>query len=323
MKSFRPILLILLATVALAAQKDDVVNADKLSTSDSAVGFFPPTFVTFTKLDFAAFDVGCGSEGDVCAIGTNKKLYCYNFVEDKWEQIPINDEISDLIAVDVDDEGKIYIVAVCGIYYFDCHHKWIKLPGSGKDIGVGVNFDVWKIGNDKESENSHNYGVWKLFCECDCDCICTRICLRFRKLSFNICDPVIRRKCHWFRAGVYGVAVDVHPDGSAAVVREDGSVYIVDAMTFEVSPLKSLPLNVKAVDVTYGNTGRLYVTGSDGKIYKYKVDEQGNAEWVVVTEATVPGLRICGTAFDHIFYTAKDADESKRFIYTSARHEYI
>lgn len=319
MKFLRPILLILLATFALAAQKEDVDVANKLSTTNTAVGTFFPTFVTFTKLDFAAFDVGCGSEGDVCAVGTNKRLYCYNFVEDKWDHIPGNDEISDIIAVDVDDDGKIYIVAICGIYYLDCHDKWIKLPGSGKDIGVGVNFEVWKVGNDKESEYSNNYGIWKLFCECDCNCICSRICLRFRKLSFNVCDPVVRRKCHWFRAGVYGVAVDVHPNGSAAVVRADGSVYIVDGMTFESYKLESTNY-VFAVDVTYGNTGRLYITALDGKIYKY---DEKNKKWILVTEATVPGFRICGTAYDHIFYTAKNSDESKRYIYTSARFDYI
>lgn len=315
MKFFKPILLILLATFALAAQKQDDTKVS--TTNTAAVGFSLTTLVTFIKLDFAAFDVGCGSEGDVCAVGTNRKLYCYDFVQDKWDHIPGNDEISDIIAVDVDDDGKVYIVALCGIYYLDCYDKWIKLPGSGKDIGVGVNFEVWKIGNDKESESSNNYGVWKLFCECDCNCICSRICLRFRKLSFNVCEPIVRRKCYWFRAGVYGVAVDVSPNGSAAVVKADGSVYIVDGLTFETSKLEpSLPSPVKAVDVTYGNTGRLFVTGSDGKIYKY---DEINKKWVVVTEATVPGVRICGTAYDHLFYTAKDTG----FIYTSARFDYI
>lgn len=318
MKFLRPILLILLATFALAAQNEKVLS-ENMSTANSAVGTSTYTFVTFTKMDFAAFDVGCGSEGDVCAISPKKDLYCYKYSEDKWEQIPLHDEISDLVAVDVDDDGKIYVCALCGCFYLDCHNKWIKLPGTGKDIGVGVNFQVWKIGNDKEKD-SHNYGVWKLFCECDCDCICSRICVRFRSYSFNVCDPVVRRKCHWFRAGIYGVAVDVHPDGSAAVVKEDGSVHIVDGMTFEVSPLLSLPSGAKALDVTYGNTGRLFVTASDGNIYKYNVDEK---KWDIVEDVPVPGLRICGTAYDHIFFTAKDEDLTKRYIYTSALHDYL
>jgi len=322
MKFLRPLLLIILATFALANRIEPNTSTSDTGSkvSDQAVGLFTPTFITFIKLDFAALDVGCGSEGDVCAVGTNKRLYCYDFVQNKWDLIPGNDEITDIVAVDVDDDGKVYIVALCGIYHLDCHEKWVKLPGSGKDIGVGVNFDVWKIGNDKESESSNNYGVWKLFCECDCNCICSRICLRFRKLSFNVCDPVIKRRCYWFRAGVYGVAVDVHPNGNAAVVKANGLVYIVDALTFDTTPLQPLPNYLLAIDVTYGNTGRLYVTASNGVIYKYN---EVTKNWDIVTQATVPGLRICGTAYDHIFYTAKNTDEAKRFIYTSARFNYI
>lgn len=310
MKILKSLFLILLATFAFAAENKSKTDAGSMTST---------TFITFTKLDFAALDIGCGSEGDVCAVGVNKRLYCYDFVQDIWNLIPNNDEISDIIAVDVDDDGKIYIIAQCGIYYLDCFDKWIRLPGSGKDIGVGVNFDVWKIGTDKESATSNNYGVWKLFCECDCNCICSRICLRFRKLSLNICEPVVRRRCYWFRAEVYGVAIDVNPNGDAAVVRADGKVFIVNGLTFESSEL--IATNPKiAVDVTFGNTGLLFITTASGEIYKFDV---ATKTWIKVTQATVPGSRICGTAFDHIFYTAKDSDINKQYVYTSARFEFI
>jgi hypothetical protein len=317
MKFFKPILLILLATFALASTAKTSDN--ELATGSQTFGGFV-NYVAFIKLDFAAYDVGCGSEGDVCAVGINKKLYCYDFVQNKWDLIPTNEEITEVLAVDVDDDGRIYIIAQCGIYFFDCTDKWVKLPGSGKDIGVGVNFDVWKIGTDKESATSPNYGLWKLFCDCKCDCVCTRLCLRFRKLNFFICDPIEKRKCIWFRADVYGVAVDVYPNGDAALVKADGKVFIVDAMTFDVKEVVAVnnPA-IKAVDVTVGNNGVLIITSDAGKVYKY--DTTLN-KWIEIS-VPVPGVRICASAYDIPFYTAKNTDPTKQYVYTAARYDYI
>jgi len=321
MKYLRPILLILLATFALAAQvKSGIPDPiDVLANPDSSQLFGTSLTTVFTKLDFPALDIGCGSEGDVCAVGINKKLYCYDLVQNKWDLIQGNEEISDIVAVDVDDEGKIYIIATCGIYYLDCTDKWVRLPGTGKDIGVGANFDVWKIGSDQRNSKTLNFGVWKLFCECDCNCICIRICIRFRKLSFNICDPVSKRRCHWFRAGVYGVAIDVFPNGDAAVVKDNGTVHIADGVTFEISAVPGR-LPQKAVDITVGNNGVMYVTIANGEIYKYNFTTK---TWTKVTQATIPAFRICASAYDIPWYTKLDSTDANKFILTAAIHDYI
>lgn len=323
MKILRPLLVILLATFALAAKLTPGGEESLTLTTTTTDKPFE-----FTKLDFVAKEVGCGSEGDVCAVGINGELYCHNFVENKWEHIPLSEEISGIIAVDVDDEAKIYVLTKCASFVLDCKDQWNRLPGTGRDIGVGVNFEVWKIGNDKENPDNtdpkkDNFGVWKLFCESDCNCICSRICLRFRKLTFNICEPVLKKKCHWFRAEVYGVAIDVHPNGNAAVVKADGSVWIVKASDFSSYKLDVKPSG-KAVDITYSNNGVLYITLDNGHIWRYNEDILPPGEkWTEVTQATVPGFRICGTAYDHIYYTASDTDVNKQFIYTSTRFDYL
>ncbi len=327
MKFLQAILLILFASYAWAAKK----------TSTGA-----GTPAGFIQLQgFKALDIGCGSEGDVCAVGTDHLLYCYDFNNDKWDQIPLPEEITNVTAVDVDDDGKIYIVAECGIFFLDCNDKWVRLPGSGRDIGVGANFDVYKIGNDLGSSgdndyiryignstgsnetggnttngNSH-YGVWKLFCECDCNCICTRQCLRFRRFTFNVCE-VLKKKCYWFRAGVFGVAVDVFPNGDAAVVDKAGHIYIVNGLTFDVVQIADLPNNLNAIDVTVGNNGVLYVNASNGKIYSYNF---GNNTYTLVTSVpsyNINSQRICASAYDLLWFV----DNTSR-VTTSARFGYI
>jgi hypothetical protein len=290
MRLIKPILLILLATFALASNaKAEPLDTPLASPDTNTFGFFS-TSTTFIKLDFAARDIGCGSEGDVCAVGIDKLLYCYDLVNDKWDHIPTNEEIGDIIAVDVDDDGRIYILTICATFVFECDNRWHKLPGTGRDIGVGVNFDVWKVGNDKETPFTGNYGVWKLFCECDCNCICSRICIRFRKISFSVCDPIVKKRCHWFRADVYGVAIDVFPNGDAALVKANGKVYIVNAITFEaVEVVASNSSSINAVDVTVGNDGVIIVTTVNGDLYRYNAVDK---VWVKISLATVPGVRI-------------------------------
>jgi len=268
-----------------------------------------PRIVTFTKMDFRGIDVGCGSEGDICAVGLDYQLYCYNFYLDTWDLMPLNDEITRVTRVDVDDFGRIYIIADCGIFTLDCYDKWVKLPGTGVDIGVGVNFDVWKIGGESIGKN---WGVWKLFCECTCECKCERYCLRFRKIKYNVCEPIVRRRCYWFRADLYGVNVDVFPNGDAAVVNYDHKVFIVDSVTMLAKKLND---SVKAVDVTVGNDGILYVTDIFNHIHKYI---PSNNTWVKVTEATVDAFRLCAGPYNLITYVGKFS-----WIYTSTRYNYL
>ena len=284
------------------------------SSKSLSLTFPTTTLITFTDLDQKGLDIGCGSEGDICVAGLDGKLYCYDFYRDEWEEITLNEEIGSITRVDIDDDGRIYIVADCGTYFLDCNENWVRLPGSAKDIGVGANFDVWKIGSDKVGDN---YGVWKLFCECDCNCICSRVCIRFRKLRFFVCTPIVKKRCHWFRAEVRGINVDVFPNGDAAVVDADGKVYIVDGQTFEYKLLEANNNpSIKAVDITVGNNGVLYITSVDKKIYKYN---PATKLWEYIDKATVPALRICASAYDLPSYVSFPDN----WIYTSVRPNYL
>jgi len=326
MKFFKSILLMFLASVALSSQQpltDAVVenpigNQVGLAAPPSdqlQVGHKPIKYITFINTNFPAFDVGCSSEGDICVVGSDRRVYCYDFIEDKWESVPLADEITEVIAIDMDDDGKIYIIAKCGIFLLDCYDKWNKLPGYGIDIGVGVNFDVWKIGSDK---HIHDHGVWKLFCECDCNCTCSRICLRFRKHKFIICEPVIKKRCYWFRADIHGKRVDVTPEGDAIVVNEAGHVYRVDGKTFEVNRVIALGRQINAEDCTVSNYGTIYCTDKSGDIFVFD-----DKRWKKIREAEVNGKRICASALDHIWYTKKTFDDHPGDVYTSAIHDYV
>lgn len=344
MKQFKLICLIVLVSIAFTTQKqtgEDKVPQnsenpqDPVKTSDVSqdnsnlvvkgdqnqvglVGHVPPkptkpTPVVFTVFDFSAIDIGCGSEGYICAVGSgDNAVYCYDLIADKWTKIPLNDEITSVTRIDVDDDGKIYIVAECGVYYLDCHEKWIKLPGTAKDIGVGVNFDVWKIGGEKILES---WGVWKLFCECNCDCTCERICLRFRKYHYNICEPIVKRRCYWFRADIYGIAIDVFPNGDAAVVKKDGSVHIVDSKNFTEVSIGN-PFRDGAKDVTVSNDGILYVTAVSGRIYRYNPDS--TPRWTAINTKRL-GERLCSGPYSILWFTKLIGGN----VSTSAINDYL
>lgn len=315
LKRLSLLILIIICSCSAALSKEpgdsSVLSSPDSANNQNVMGTICATGVIFTKLDQKAEDIGCGSEGDLCVAGLDGKLYCYDFYRDTWESIPLNEEISGITRVDIDDDGRIYIVTECGIFFLDCNDTWVRLPGTAKDIGVGANFDVWKIGTDKEGLN---YGVWKLFCECDCNCVCTRVCIRFRKLRFALCSPIVKRRCYWFRAEIRGVNVDVFPNGDAAVVAADGKVYIVDGHTFEYK-LLDVKNTVFAVDVTVGNNGVLFVTASDYKIYKYNPVTK---MWAHISSATEHALRICASAYDLPSYVSHSG-----WVYTSIRYDYL
>jgi hypothetical protein len=293
-------------TEAAVVVDASTTGADVTTTSTSST--------IFVKLDFKAIDIGCGSEGDICAVGIDSALYCYDFMANNWILFPT--ELSDISRVDVDDDGTVYIIAECGIYYLDCYYRWNKLPGRGKDIGVGVNFDVYKIGLDEHiCDKKTNYGVWKLICDCPCKCDCTRPCMRFRFQKLDFCLPNEVRKCFWFRVDGWGVSIDVFPNGEAVVVQANGDVHLVDYL----GTFRSLDNKFIALDVTVGNNGVIYASATDGTIYK-RLDSSSNTKWDKIKELTkLDAGRLCASAYDQIWYINTKNDH----VYTGSRYNYV
>lgn len=254
---------------------------------------FVPTYERYL------IDIGCGGEGDMYGIGVQNDLHLYDFNNDIWNLVPLDENISNnLQRVDVDSDGTPFIVTLCGIYYPNCKNDWVKLPGSAKDIGVSVNDHIYMVGGE-EVKNTEitfgqkrervtlsqsindpkyrgkcitttytNYGLWKLYCKSACNCFCERECIRFRPQSFKVVAPLgqIYRECFWFRVAGNGIAVDVLPNGNAVVARDQGGVWIYDLKdnNFFQLPIKD-PNNsalVKAIDVTAASNGIIFVVSA-------------------------------------------------------------
>jgi exosome complex RNA-binding protein Rrp4 len=82
-------------------------------------------------------------------------------------------------------------------------------------------------------------------------------------------------------------------------------------MTFEFTPVVRV-LPGKAIDITVGNNGVIYVTIENGEIYKYNFTTK---TWTKVTEAAVSAHRICASAYDIPWYTKLDPIDSNKFVY--------
>jgi hypothetical protein len=231
---------------------------------------------TFINLGFPAIDIGVGSEGDACVVSTDNHVYCYEFMEDDWTLMATRD-IEVINRLDVNDDGTIYVISLCGIYYLDCENRWVKLPGKGTDIGVGVDFTVWKLGDDlyniikKPKTKFPNYGVWKLICDCECLCICRRRCVRFRLRFYDPCPGARAPKCYWFRTDGYGVNIDVFPNGDALISVNHWNRFYTTLKTVNHHGMyfrdykcgKNDFLKLSG-DITVGNTGVVYVVEKSG-----------------------------------------------------------
>jgi len=249
----------------------------------------------FINLGFPAIDIGVGAEGDVAVVGTDNLVYVYDFMAEDWVRVDTFG-LDHITRIDVDGDGTIYIVTGCGIYYLDCENRWIRLPGEATDIGVGVDFTVWKIGTDKiyvkhltRKLKYLNYGVWKLICDCECLCICRRRCIRFRLRNYNPCPTgpggLNPPKCFWFRTDGYGKNIDVYPNGDAAIAvnywnRDFTTVKTINhhGMFFRDLLCGDQKFPSISNDITVGNTGVVFVTDYRGNVFKC----HQNKKWVQV-----------------------------------------
>lgn len=330
-------------------------NFIKLTLLFTLVAFGSTLTITslFTNTGFPALDIGVNSEGEVAVVGTDNNVYRHDFMDEDWIKIDTKG-IRKITRIDMDGDGRIYIASECGIYYLDCENRWIRLPGSATDIGVGVDFTVWKIGTDeikvKKSPNNSlkpylNYGVWKLICDCKCLCICRRYCIRFRLRSINPCPPEGNDppKCYWFRTEGYGINIDVYPNGDAAIAVKHNKFHTtVKTVNHQGMYFRDLQCGGKnypllANDITVGNTGVVYVTTTGGLIYKCDKD----SHWVKIVlyqnkiytsgaccKRDLKANRISAGPFNQMWFTHKVIKTKckklmSNMVYTSSRFDYI
>jgi hypothetical protein len=248
----------------------------------------------FINLGFSALDVAVSSEGDFYLIGTDDRVYYFDFMAGDLIRIDTYG-IEGITRIDVDYDGTVYIVSKCGVYSLDCENRWNKLPGGATDIAVRDG-EVWKIGDDEinvphtlttpESPPHVNYGVWKLICDCKCLCICRRRCIRFRKRDINPCPlPAESDYCYWFRVDGYGINIDILPNGDAIfTVKHDSSSHTTlktvdkDGNFLRDYECFGKKFSKLANDVTVSNSGAVYVSTTTGDVYKCHEGSEGSSD---------------------------------------------
>jgi len=248
------------------------LNANKINEKiDKARSKQYPIYQpVWSSTNFQALDIGVGADGDAIAVGTDGKVYSYNFNANTWSQLDGDSEMLNIIRVDVDDQGTPYLVgSVGGISYLSCYNNWVQLPGCATDIGVGRGSEIWRIGCDKKGANRQDFGIWKLFCECECQCGCERKCIRFRPSKYVNNPNGDKRKCYWNKIEGAGVKIDVHPNGNPYIINKAGSIFKYDSDSYDFTPVSG----ILAKDITLSNDGVLYAVGKgDNRVYR-AVDE--------------------------------------------------
>ncbi len=114
--------------------------------------------------NFSALDLGVGLKGDMFVIGIDKNLYFYEFRTNQFILIEKDLKLKDknFLRLDVDNEGIPFVVTEDSeIFFYSETGKWMHLPGCARDIGIGKNQNLWKIGCN---EDLGGYGIWNLFC---------------------------------------------------------------------------------------------------------------------------------------------------------------
>lgn len=121
--------------------------------------------INWYNTNFSAVDVGVGSKGDVFVIGIDRNLYFYEFRTNQFILIEKDLKLKDksFQRLDVDENGIPFVITNDSeIYFYSEKGKWVHLPGCARDIGVGKNQNLWKIGCNEDA--SGGFGIWNLFC---------------------------------------------------------------------------------------------------------------------------------------------------------------
>lgn len=257
--------LIILIAIIGAVTSDATITATA-ATATTATLVYNANWIQTTSQVFV--DVGLGAEGDMYSVGSDGRLYVYNFLANSYSEVVADTDLNTITRVDVDAEGTPYVVAGClGTYYLNCYNKWVQLPGCSNDIGVGRGSEVWKIGCDARAGG---YGIWKLFCKSKCKCQCNRGCIRFRPSKYNTNKTGDQRKCFWYRIEGGAAAIDVNIDGNPIVATDEGKVFRYDGVNYNYIP------NIKAMDLTVCNEGLVYAVSKDNKVYKLNNEMTGD-----------------------------------------------
>lgn len=103
------------------------------------------------RLPGEARDIGIGADGSVW-VTSGGGTYYFNGVD--WD--PFRGSAT---RIDVDPSGQPWVVTRADQIYQLIAGRWIRRPGSGRDIGIGADGSVWLVGTSDE-EGGHGVYRW-------------------------------------------------------------------------------------------------------------------------------------------------------------------
>jgi hypothetical protein len=104
----------------------------------------PMVQAQWTKLPGQASDIGVGSRGEAWALGVERVdggNPIFRWRQSDWERVD-----GGAVRLDVDPQGRPWVVNAAGEILRRDRRDWQRLPGRGRDIGIGANGDVWLVG---------------------------------------------------------------------------------------------------------------------------------------------------------------------------------
>jgi hypothetical protein len=191
-----------------------------------------PLSAMWRRLDGQARDAGVGADGTTWVVGNNPVSGGYDIYKrnnTRWERIP-----GGAIRIDVDPKGNPWIVSDNGKIFRGAGGGWSEVPGGGRatDIGIGASGAVWVVGANRVSGG---YAI-----------------ARYKSDNTG-----------WELIPGGAIRIDVDPNGNPWIVSDDGKIFRGAGGGWSEAPG-----NGRAIDITVGADGVVYVLGTDGRVYK-------------------------------------------------------
>ncbi len=103
--------------------------------------------------------ISVGADGSVWKIGTDVRsggfgIYKYDAAKNTWNQT----FLGGAVRIDVGPDGIPWVVNSLDQIFRYTNGSWVRKSGSAKDVGVGADGSVWKIGTNVRSGG---YGIYK------------------------------------------------------------------------------------------------------------------------------------------------------------------
>lgn len=212
-------------------------------------------------------DLSASSKGDLFVIGTDNKIYSYNFISSKYELISAPTELMSPNSITVDERGRPFVVANCGNIYYYYNNDWIKLPGCANDISVGKNGEIWKIGCEKQIYDG--YDISKMVCEYKKEMLTDFYSVIETDGDNEDIKNQIEKYCHWTTIDGEGHRIAVSPEGTPYIIAPGNVI-----MKYEEDEWVGIYGHL-AIDLDVSNEGILFIVGIDGIILRNISEELG------------------------------------------------